>query len=201
MIETSSIHQTLAEIVRVAGSKEWVLGGSAGLLLRGISLPSAPRDIDLYCDVEDVHLIHEALHGYATREPELSVTQIYSSTLSQYRIGELRVELVGGFRVTALDSRYSVDVKGILLPCGAAIELQAAAFSPSIVRVVPLAHELWFNALREREDRVRLIAEAMRMEPGTHMHALTAIEACNAFDREVAARVHRRLGILKEGDR
>lgn len=179
-------------------SAVWVLGGSAGLLLRGISLSAPPRDIDLYCDEKDIYVIHQKLLRYAIDTPQLSETAIYKSTLSHYWIGELMVELVGGFQVSAFGCRYSADVRDILHPYGEDIGVYGSTDMPCKVRVAPLAHELWFNALREREDRFTLIAEAMRKEPQSHKEVLAVIEANNRFRSEMIANVHLRMCNRKE---
>ncbi|MFF2887605.1 hypothetical protein [Paenibacillus sp. NPDC057967] len=201
-METTSVHEALSTIVRLAGNTSWVLGGSAALLLRGLQLGAPPRDIDLYCDDDAASAIHDALSGYAIDKPSFSETDIYRSTLSHYRIGSIQVELVGGFTVHALGCCYQINVKEVLLPYSEAMELHEHMDGKlDYVRVVPLAHELWFNTLRQREDRVRVIAEEMRKQPLAHRLALEAIEAGNDFAEDVVIDVHERITGSQKGER
>ncbi|MFD0586892.1 hypothetical protein ACFQZE_02665 [Paenibacillus sp. GCM10027627] len=197
-----SIHGALAVIINSAGQAGWVLGGSSGLMLRGLALDIPPRDIDLYCDDQEAEAIHRSLSGYATDEPVISETDIYRSRLSHYSIGGVSVELVGGFQVAASGCFYKVEVKKVLIPYGEQMAIQACDGQDGLrMRVVPLAHELWFNALRGREDRVELVAGAMAHDPASHAEALAAIEQGNEFSLEMKESVHRRLKHLKEGVR
>lgn len=201
MSQTTRIYDALSTIRQASGDGKWVLGGSAGLLLRGLHLAYPPRDIDLYCDEEDQPAIHSALIGYATDEPVFSETLIYRSTLSHYQIGDYRIELVGGFQVRAFGSCYSVDVRGVLIPYGESVKLSGSDAPDEHVRIAPLAHELVFNALRDREDRVALIADAMAANKATHSGALAVITENNELSPLVVGRLHRWLKGQKEGDR
>jgi hypothetical protein len=59
---------------------------------------------------------------------------------------------------------------------------------------VPLAHELLFNVLRVREDRVRLIADAMSGGGGEHDAALAMLVACNDITSEIGEQLRLILG-------
>lgn len=201
MSQKARIFDALSAIRQASGDGNWVLGGSAGLLLRGLDLASPPGDIDLYCDEEDQPAIHRALIGYATDEPVFSETSIYRSTLSHYHIGDYRIELVGGFQVRAFGSCYSVDVKGVLVPYGESVKLGGSGAPDERVRIAPLAHELVFNALRDREDRVALIADAMASNMAAHSGALAVIAEKNDLSPLVMDTLHRWLKGHKEGDR
>jgi len=184
-----------ADLLDASGAG-WVLGGSAGLALRGIALPSPPRDVDLYVDPEEAAAAHRALAAYAVDEQQRSETDIYRSILSHYVIGGVQLELVGGFVVRAKNCEYRTEVRGVLLPCAWRAELDGRR-----VPVAPLAHELWFNTLREREDRALLVAAAMR-GLSAHDAALREIEARNRLDASVKEAVHARIGAgaQREGD-
>jgi len=177
-----------ADLLDASGAG-WVLGGSAGLALRGIALPSPPRDVDLYVDPEEAAAAHRALAAYAVDEQQTSETDIYRSILSHYVIGGVQLELVGGFVVRAKNCEYRTEVRGVLLPCAWRAELDGRR-----VPVAPLAHELWFNTLREREDRTLLVAAAMRGRLSAHDAALREIEARNRLDASVMEAVHARIG-------
>ncbi|GKU79553.1 hypothetical protein [Paenibacillus sp. L3-i20] len=199
MREDSTIRAALASIIEAAGSDRWMLGGSAGLLLRGIGLPSGPRDIDLYCDDADIPFVHHALQQYAIDEPEISVTDIYRSTLSHYLIENYRVELVGGFQITAHGCLYRTEVNRVLRRYGLSLDVGNIEMK-RVVHIVPLAHELWFNALRNRVDRVQLISSAIRIAPGKHEAAFALIEESNNFPKNTINHVHSWIDDQKEGE-
>ncbi|WP_274651658.1 hypothetical protein [Paenibacillus humicola] len=186
MNDTDPIERALAVIAeRVSGSgASWLVGGSAGLRLRGLALEKPPRDLDLYADKPDAALLHEALRIYAVDEPVESVSAIYRSVLSHYRIEGVNVELVGGFVVASGADRYAVEVRSVLHPLR--IVVHAGRYP---VGLVPLAHEMWFNLLRGRSDRTRLIARAIRSEPEKHLPAFREIETRNALSAESVRRI------------
>lgn len=201
MTHTSIIMETLSAVIEAAGSDKWVLGGSAGLVLRGLPLVAPPRDIDLYCEEEDAKTLHGSLGAYAVDEPALSETGMYRSTLSHYRIGEFNVELVGGFLVKALGCTYKVQVTDVLIPYGDDVLVRHRnRLEDQKARVVPLAHELWFNALRGRVDRMRLIAQKMSEDSFFYQQSLTVLEQNNRFSQEIVKSVHRWIDNPKEGE-
>jgi hypothetical protein len=177
MMSTVQLESVLSLISRVAGREAvWVVGGSAGLLLRGLSLEKSPRDLDLYADEADALHIHHALAPYAVDRQEESITERYRSILSHYEIGGMSVELVGGFEVHAHDSLYKLEVRELLMPLG--LKLQG---TEDQVAVVPLAHELWFNLLRDRPDRLRQIGAEMKAHPQLHLPAFEQIVERNVL--------------------
>ncbi|CAM3969717.1 hypothetical protein L1N85_04005 [Paenibacillus alkaliterrae] len=192
MTENEHIHKVLAVIVRAteASQAKWIVGGSAGLMLRGLPLAAEPRDLDIYCDEEEVQAIYQALQDYACDEPTISTTSMYRSTLCHFRIHDMQVELVGGFQVTALGCQYVTEVKSLLIPYSESINIKGTNLS---AYVVPLAHELWFNQLRERDDRVQLITQAISSEASLHEEALQAIEFRNGFTEEAKEGIHRKI--------
>lgn len=198
MSDNGNIHKALAAIVTLteASRAAWVVGGSAGLMLRGLKLTADPRDLDLYCDEADVSAIYQSLRSFATDEPVLSTTSMYRSTLCHFSIQGVQVELVGGFRVSSPSGSYETNVRGQLLPYSEVIRLDGSVHS---VHVVPLAHELWFNRLRGREDRVALIAESMASSMRNHDRALQAIEDTNTFHPEAKDGLHALLRIQEAG--
>lgn len=176
MNDVNRVYRALAAIVKAVGRSKWVVGGSAGLLLQG--LPLSPNDVDIYCDDEDIASLHNALREFAIDEPECSTTAIYRSRLAHYRIEGLVVELVGGFRVCAMGCSYSIKVKELLIPYAQLVQLPEAR---EYVPVVPLAHELLFNVLRERCDRITPIVAMMERDVKRHLPALEALEKDNAI--------------------
>lgn len=189
MTEMERIHNALAVVKKAteASSAKWVIGGSTSLMLRGLPLSALPRDLDIYCDEEDIAAIHKALEPYALDQPALSETGMYRSILSHYLIEGIQVELVGGFHVKASGSLYVTMVRNVLLAYSDLIELIETDIA---VPVVPLAHELWFNFLRDRMDRVDLVAQAYAKAPALHERALLAIEEYNAFTAEAKRSLH-----------
>lgn len=145
----------------------WVLGGSTGLALRGANLERAPRDIDIYADKDSVYLIHDKLRQYGLDGPEDNKTERYQSILSHYRMGDTVVELVGDFRIHALQSSYVTEVEQLLFPNRDEVEFQGFT-----VPLVPLGHELIFNLLRERTDRALIAGQLLSRESGKSLSLL-----------------------------
>ena len=189
MTEQERIHNTLAAVIKAtqSSSAKWVVGGSAGLMLRGLPLSAEPQDLDIYCDDEDVETIYESLKAYALDEPTISITELYRSKLSHFLIHDVQVELVGGFQVKVSGNHYETMVRKLLIPFAEQIPFSERALPAA---VVPLAHELWFNYLRNRRDRVELIVQAMAEAPVRHADALQAIEASNTFTAEAKRSLH-----------
>ncbi|WP_338551740.1 hypothetical protein [Paenibacillus sp. KS-LC4] len=187
------IEQALASIAQLtAGSgAPWVVGGSAGLMLRGAALTSEPRDLDLYTDEADVDCLHALLQPFATDIPVLDETGIYRSRLSHYLIDGVTVELVGGFVVRAHDSCYETQVRSLLLPYAEQMTVRGGSALAATVTVVPLAHELWFNVLRDRRDRYELIIEAYCEDEVRHSPALEQLESRNQLSAALKAQVRR----------
>ena len=142
----------------------WLLGGSCGLLLHGVPLNAPPADIDLYADLEDSILLHQALCGYSVDGgPVEDFSGNCFSLRSRYFIGDTKVELVCGFQIGCPPLCYTTGVHSLL---------QYAPLSDikgnGVLRLMPLAHELLFNLLRGRMDRCRMIAS--RMQGDLHLH-------------------------------
>jgi hypothetical protein len=159
----------------------WIVGGSTGLALRGARLERAPRDLDVYVDKESVSLVHDRLRVYALDEPENNATERYRSILSHYRLADTLVELVGDFRVSALQSVYSTEVGNFLFPYSDRVQIDG-----HLIPLVPLAHELIFNMLRERKDRALLAGELIHLQSDIHLPILLALLRRNRVSRDVA---------------
>jgi hypothetical protein len=157
----------------------WVVGGSTGLVLRGAALASPPRDLDIYTDEQDVTEIHRRLKAYAIDEPSPSTTPRYRSILSHYLLEGTVIELVADFEVRALGSLYRTEVRRILHPDG-----ESWAVPGTSITLVPLAHELLFNMLREREDRVDVIGRLIREQPERHLKVLRQLIERNEISPE-----------------
>ncbi|AJY77183.1 hypothetical protein [Paenibacillus beijingensis] len=193
------VRQQISEALAAAAAAgrawgaQWVVGGSSGLLLRGLKLPAAPRDLDLYADEEDARALHRGLERYAVDVPAWSETDMYRSLLSHYVIHGVEVELVGGFIVTAKGCRYRAEVREVLRPYGENVRLLGRD-----VTIAPLAHEFWFNLLRAREDRCTLIGPALGREAESG-RVLAEIERRNRFSPEAVAEARKWLEGMKAG--
>ncbi len=191
------IYRALAIIAQAAESSDtqWLVGGSAGLMLRGLELNTRPNDLDLYADEEDAFRLHKLLLPFAVDAQQESMTGIYRSVLSHYSVEGVSVELVGGFEIKSGNSRYQVEVTDVLAPRKHIIEIDGYE-----IGIVPLAHEMWFNILREREDRIHLIAKELSKQPNEHLEAFLCIEATNELDAELVSKVHDLLGYKEKSD-
>ncbi|NEZ42961.1 hypothetical protein [Paenibacillus alvei] len=157
-------------------TKHWMLGGSCGLALQGVSLGREPRDVDIYADEIDAKRLQEQWKLFAIDVPEWNETLTYRSLLSHYQIGEVPVELVGQFIVTTPNCQYKTIIHDSLWNHRITYEI-----AHSSIALMPLAHELVFNILRQREDRVSSIARVINTAPEEHIAAMSAVLAnCSA---------------------
>jgi len=168
----------------------WVLGGSTGLGMRGARLAAIPRDIDIYADAADARMIHAHLQDWATDMPQVSITERYRSILSHYAVAGTVIELVGEFRIDAAGSHYETEVARILHPAGEICQAAEAR-----IRLIPLGHELIFNALRERKDRCEMIGAFMKRQPDKHLPLLRTLLARNDLSVEIQRLVKQYAGM------
>ncbi|RKP57069.1 hypothetical protein D7Z26_03535 [Cohnella endophytica] len=160
----------------------WVVGGSTGLALRGAKLERAPRDIDIYADQKDIRLIHDRLRAFTIDGPKSDRTERYDSILSHYQIEDASIEVVGDFRVTALDSVYQTEVADFLFP-----NRDRAQVNGRDIPIVPLGHELIFNLLRERKDRALIAGGLIIERTERHLPLLNDLLRKNRISAAVAA--------------
>lgn len=185
------IYRALVIIAQAAEATDiiWLVGGSTGLLLRDLELNKRPNDLDLYADEEDALRLHKLLLPYATDTQQESITGIYRSVLSHYSIEGVSVELVGGFEIKSGDNYYQVEVTDVLAP-----RKQSILMDGYEIGIIPLAHEMWFNILRKREDRIHLIAEELSKQPEINLEDFLCIEARNELNVDLIGKVHDLLG-------
>ncbi|MFD0694845.1 hypothetical protein ACFQZT_12135 [Paenibacillus sp. GCM10027628] len=176
---------TLDRHLMHAQESRWLIGGSCGLLLHQVDIQSNPRDLDLYVDQNDVPTIHAALLEFSLDLPACSRTPIYSSILSHYDIEGNAVEVVGDFHVDAQQSHYSVEAAYLWERHSLSVSLSDSC----TVKIMPLAHELLFNMLRDRPDRYEIIAQAIRKQPERHMPALHDLLERNRWGKEFRNRL------------
>jgi hypothetical protein len=159
-----------------AKNTTWLVGGSCGLILQEVAIEQHPRDLDIYVDAKAAAVVYEALRMFATDQLIHSQTGSYVSLLSHFRIANVSVEVVGGFEVHADQSRYLVEVNGFLESFGDSYNTKNYQ-----IGLMPLAHELVFNILRQRPDRYKAIAEKMRTNPKKYLRPLNKILERNTF--------------------
>jgi hypothetical protein len=176
----------------------WLLGGSCGLLLQGVPLKAAPRDLDLYVDSEGALELHQALSAYSTDQQVEDRTAIYHSILSHYAIAGTKVELVGGFEVNTHKSLYKVEVDFLSKHYSHLYKLSLStedgpAENKGILRLMPLEHELIFNLLRKRPDRYEAIAAVMRSRQAHFSQAMDELVARNQLSETVIKELNKLL--------
>lgn len=173
----------IADAVHDSGAR-WVIGGSTGLALRGIGIGRAPRDLDIYADLDSAVLLHKRLERYSVDSQHWSETERFQSLLSHYVIEGAPVEVVGGFIVRAHGCRYALEVDDWLL--GHSLEVQCNGRK---LYVVPLSHELLFNVLRDRIDRADIIVQAAIESKGAGELAdqLIELSSRNELDEQLIA--------------
>ncbi|MGZ9586895.1 hypothetical protein [Paenibacillus marinisediminis] len=154
--------------------EKFLLGGSCSLLLQGVHMAKPPRDIDIYADSQEAATLHNYWRDAAIDEQEWNESKIYRSLLSHYGCSDSSVELVGQFIIATDWCRYETKVTTVLWQHRSSAELDGVS-----IPLMPLSHELVFNILREREDRVEAIAGAMSGHVEQHVDAMKAVlEQC-----------------------
>ncbi|WP_217592746.1 hypothetical protein [Cohnella sp. GbtcB17] len=162
-----------AAMTEACGAR-WVVGGSAGLALRGARLAAAPRDLDIYADAASIPALHDRVAGWTVDEPAWDESGRYRSLLSHYRYGSVTIELVGDFEIRAPGSIYRTEVDAFLYAHG---DDWTPIDGGRPIRLMPLGHELIFNLLRERRDRALEAARLIREARGSHLIALRQLVA------------------------
>ncbi len=180
------INQALQQLSQACKDAEghWLLGGSCALWLQGVPLGAAPRDIDIYADMQHADALHSLLEAFALDEPRLDESGVYKSCLSHYKLGDFTLELVGGFQVKTEGALYRTEVAEILDPAARSVSLEAVS-----MRLMPLAHEFIFNVLRARPDRYLPIAEEIRKHPDQHLPLLSRLLERNLWTFETISRM------------
>ncbi|GIP52094.1 hypothetical protein [Paenibacillus vini] len=180
------VNQAIQKLSQVCKDAEgsWLLGGSCALWLQGVPLSAAPRDIDIYADTQHAGTLHSLLEAFALDEPELDESGLYKSRLSHYKLGNLTLELVGGFQVKTEGALYRTEVTDILAPAAGTVSLES-----EVVMLMPLAHEFIFNVLRARPDRYLPIAGEIRKNPKQHLPLLFLLLERNYWTFETIARM------------
>jgi hypothetical protein len=192
MLISLEISQALEQINTILKKKgmKWLVGGSCGLLLQGVSLLQPPRDLDIYVDKTAASIMYNTLRAYSIDSLQQSETDIYISLLSHFQIAHVPVELVGGFEVRAKQSLYRVEVEDVLYEYRIPVKLGMINYE-----LMPLAHELIFNLLRDRMDRYTAIAIKMRSNPALYMPPLQAILKRNTFAPSLLTQINELLDI------
>ncbi|WP_322922552.1 hypothetical protein [Paenibacillus campi] len=185
--------EKLADVLNPSAPQtNWLLGGSCSLLLQGIQLEQAPRDIDLYADSAAIPKLHNALAQslHVLDRPQLNETRMYRSVLSHYETEACTVELVGDFEVRARESYYRVHVDKLLYPASVPVAVGGVS-----IRLMPLPHELIFNLLRDRSDRYEAISAHMRQQPHQHEALVQQLIDHNGFHPQLIQRILRLAGL------
>lgn len=154
----------------------WLLGGSCSLLLQQVKLERQPNDIDVYADIAAAKQLHMAAPGMVEDRQELNCSGPYTSLLSHYQVGGLRLELVGGFEILARGSMYRLEVEHILQEQAPLLELE-----DNHLQLTPLSHEFMFNLLRDRPDRYEAIAQVMNGCPDLHAPLVSRLLQTNVW--------------------
>lgn len=193
-----SMEKAIIQIAELSAPLQtvWLVGGSCGLLLQGVEVQAPPRDLDLYSDEADARTLAEALRPFATDRLEFNRTEQYESLLSHYEVADTQVELVGQFRVHSASSFYEVKIRDLLDRWAPVVWLGSVE-----LHLMPLAHELVFNVMRNRPDRYNSIADAMKADPSAHIPALLAVIRGNCLSEELIGTLARLTGhpLWKEG--
>lgn len=181
----------IASVCRLLGplQLEVPVGGSCGLALQGVDIGKIPRDIDMYYDRQLKETLHSLLLPYQKRAPHESETERYRSILSHYELEGCVVECVGAFEVRAYDCIYCVEIGGWISGHRPRVTVEGMN-----VALMPLAHELVFNFLRDRMDRVESIASVMRRDMDQHEAGLRDLMQSQSLSTSLKGRIEAQLG-------
>lgn len=181
----------IAEVCRMLGplQLEAPIGGSCGLAMQGVDIGKIPRDIDMYYDRVQRDILHSILLPYQKAAPHESETERYRSILSHYELEGCLVECVGAFEVRAYDSIYSVEIGGWMKNHTVQVTVEGMD-----VTLMPLVHELAFNLLRDRMDRVESIACVMRQDLVKHQAGVRDLVSSQSLSRAMIQRIEAHLG-------
>ncbi|WP_036745646.1 nucleotidyltransferase domain-containing protein [Paenibacillus sp. UNC451MF] len=170
----------------------WLVGGSCGLLMQGVSIAEAPKDLDIYADPEGARIIHARLSEYSIDEQVEDRSSIYYSLLSHYNLDGIQVELVGGFQVTMRNSVYIVNAALLNDRFAMKYSLNSGGqLAP--IKLMPLEHELIFNLLRNRPDRYEAIAKVISIRNIGTNQALEELIQQNSIDEAVIVQLRKLL--------
>lgn len=170
----------------------WVVGGSTGLMMRGLALE--PRDIDIYCDLSSMNYLCDRLKAYMVEAPHYSETNMYTSTIARFDIAGVPIELVANFTVRSASSSYHIEVQQLLSPYK---DVMTAPWMQNVegLPLVPLAHELLFNFLRKREDRLEQIVTIFKRQYSIHLPAFSALIGANILSDMDKVHLHRMIAM------
>jgi hypothetical protein len=103
----------------------WALTGSTSHALQGV--PVEPNDIDVQCDEAGTWAAASALASYCVSPPRRVESEWMRSLLGQYRLGGLKVEIIGavqkrlgdgawGLATDPSEHRILIDLGGLRVP-------------------------------------------------------------------------------------
>jgi len=75
----------------------WILSGSASLAIQGVDV-QINDDIDIATDKKGAQKIDKLLSGFRIKKPDYSSTNRYRSYFGVYKIGDVKVEVMGEFQ-------------------------------------------------------------------------------------------------------
>lgn len=133
---------------------DWVLVGSTNLALQGVDV--SPHDIDILTDEKGAFSINELLRDYEVRKVEYKESENLASYLGEFRIDDIKVEVMGDLRIKRPDGTWYKE----LVIRGA----KNAKIGEMEVPLYPLEKELEGYKILGRVEKVREIERTLRRE-------------------------------------
>lgn len=96
------INQKFIEVLKILNQKlknqniRWVLVGSTSLALQKVKVK--PKDIDILTDKEGSFKINKLLKKYEVKHIKFRQTDLYQSYFGEFRINEVKVEIMGNWK-------------------------------------------------------------------------------------------------------
>lgn len=132
----------------------WVLTGSTSLVIQGVEVNV--NDIDIITDEKGAWAIDRLLEEYRVQPPNLSETEKYRSYFGVYKIGDIKLEVMGQFQCRLEGERWSepYEIHRVIYK----------EFEGMNLPLLSLKQELKEYQKLNRLEKVRKIEEAMATE-------------------------------------
>jgi hypothetical protein len=159
---TPAIHDALAAVLRTIipamfkAQQPWALMGSTASVLQGID-DYVPPDIDLVTTMEGAYIMEGCVAGCgATVRPvSFSTSERYASHFGIFEVDHTKVEVMGDLVIAVPDGHINATDHFARW----SDRVRLLHFEGSHVPVVPLEWQLAANALLNRPERTRPIAD------------------------------------------
>lgn len=102
------IIEVLKKVYDILSSSDvlWILSGSVSLAIQGVEV-EPNDDIDILTDEAGSNKIYLLLKEYCIKKPKYSSNEKYRSYFSIYKIGKMKIEVMGDFQYKLKEGNWS----------------------------------------------------------------------------------------------